>query len=209
MFTQADIRNISNAIETREALSQVRDRDRIGVAQTTRAEGPRYQMELSSQKLPIYDQNGNVFLKPLMNKDRALTIPKNIEQGSIVEYQDQMTGEYYYGKVTKSSKKGQVQVENMSQNDVNDELAINSKTKVYSLGTNDVSHHKGSGIMSTLMSMLDPSENIVFKLMTLLLVGNIFESESVTDIFMAVYLRVIALAISIVVVVVITSTLFG
>lgn len=210
MLTRGDINSINNAIQVRDTLSSIRDREYGAISSQSRADGPRYKPQTENKDtLPLYDQNGNLFVAPLLSKDRALSLPNDMAEGSVVEYQDS-TGEYYYGKVVHTDKRRQkIEVQNISKQEVEQLTGPNSPTKIYSLNSSNVVEHKASQVMSSLMSMLDPSENLVFKLVTLLLVGNIFETESVTDIFMAVYLRVISLAIAIIAVIYVSTSVFG
>ena len=210
MLTRGDISSISNAAKARDALMEARNRENGIVSRESPVVGERYKLEETAAKLPLVDQSGKVFAGPILSKGEALTIPGNVEAGNIVEYQDQTTGSYHYAQVVKkNSQKGRVEVKSVSKKEVESLKEGNSKTKIYSLSDSDKAKHKDDGIMSTLMSMLDPSENVVFKLMTLLLVGNIFEAESMTDVFMAVYIRVIGLALSIIAVIYVSTTFFG
>ena len=210
MYTRGDIVNISNAAKASSALSQVRNRENglVSSAQI-QATGDRYKLDSQKERLPIYDQNGKIFAGPLLTKDKTLTLPSNVETGNIVEYLDKDTGEYYYGKVVSSKKKDKLTVKNVSKKEVDSDLIKNPKTRVYSLGKDDLSYHKDNGVITVLMGMLDPSENVVFKLMTLLLIGNIFETDSLSDVFFGVYIRVISLAVGIIAVIYISTTYFG
>lgn len=209
MLTRGDISSISSAAHTREALMQVRSRESGLESIQSRAPGARYKLESTAQKIPITDQTGQAFAGPLLHQDQALMIPQDIQTGNVIEYQDKATGTYHYGQVIQNNaKKKRVEVKTISKHEAEEITSGNLKTRIYSLNDSDIGKHEMSNGMSTLMSLLDPSENIVFKLIMLLLVGNIFKSESITDVFMSVYIRVIVLALSIIGITYISTTFF-
>lgn len=210
MLTRVDITNISKANEVRNALIESRNRTEGYSEGLARVSGPRYSTKTDSSKIPIVDQRGKPFANAFLSNNQSFVLPSTVPAGSIVEYRDSSSGEYYYGRVnTFDEHKKTFEVMSITKSEADELVQGNPQTKVYSLGEDDTQKKSGSPILKTLMSLLDPSENIVFKLMTLLLLGNIFESESITDVFMGVYIRVIALAIAIIAIIYTSTVVFS
>jgi len=209
MFTASDISSISDAARTRDAVMEVRNRE-MGMSRSFgQVSGPRYQVGGSSDKLPVVETGGKPFLEPLLSKNTQVSLPKDIQKNSILEYKDQTTGLHYYGQVTSSGEgKESIEVKNITKSEADRQVTDDSGIKVYSLNQNDLDTNQNSSAIKSLLSLLDPSESFVFKLMTTLLVGNIFKSESLTDIFMAVYIRIVGLAVAVISLIYISVVLF-
>lgn len=209
MFSRSDLNQISSALSTRDTLSQIRDRQEGGLGSQTSTQ-QLYRPEGGGNKFDLKTSNGEIFMGPIIGKNKIFQLSDKMEEASLLEYTDKMTGQKHYGRVKKVDKESKnIEVEHLSDSEAANELRLNPRTKVYELRDDDTTNYSGSGIMRSLMGMLDPSENILFKLMTLLLVGNIFKSESASEVFFAVYIRVVGLAVTVIAVMYLSMLVMG
>ena len=189
--TQRDFQGLMSAIETRNTLEDV-EKHRLQKAQGSDYDRP-VAVPQNRTQIPIYDEKGNVFASGLVKNNFTFTIPDDLAEGTLIEYQDNK-GQYYYGRVIKNDQK-KAAVHSLTQKEA--ETYKEQGHASYRLEEAHKKEAKESAI-SRLLESLDPSENIALKLLSALLMFDVFERDSVTDIFMQIYLRILGLGIVII-----------
>lgn len=210
MFTSADFREISRAIETKQALGQIRDRAEGLSPSSSLASGQLFRPSESESKFELATMSNRAFMGDVIGQGKVFNLSPDVAPGSLLSYTDKASGQTYYGQVSKIdavSKK--IEVENISSDKAKEIQAGNPATKTYELRSQDIAKSKSSSIVKTLMSLLDPSENLLFKLLTMLLVGNLTKADSVADIFIGVYLRIVGLAVTIIAIMYLSTIFLG
>lgn len=194
MRTASDIQGLIQATDTRKALEQVdlRRSSVNGELPLSPISGPRY-AATGSEIIPVFG-SGKTSVFETLGKNQRLMVPSGIEHDSILEFTSS-DGKVHYGQVvtSKDSKKTKLEVKEITR----EEAKTHHRTtdaKIYSVSESYVKHYRKPGLVGTVLSLLDPSENLVMKLVTMLLVGDMFNSADMMDVFMKLYVRVILIA---------------
>ena len=185
-YTKHDIEGIIGAVKTREALEQAD----MHVVKGNNAEETKREQSLH---VPVMNQKGEVFAGQFIKKNFALVLPPELEPETVVEFKDK-NNQYHYGLVikTKKPRQSEVRVKEINKQEASE---LRKDHKVKSLSQKDL---KELGIseskLATLLQLIDPAESLVLKLFSFLLMKDVFDKDSVSDIFVSVYLRILAIA---------------
>ncbi len=210
LFSSADLQGAIDAIDTKSTLEQVELRKSGSNAMAQAKTGPRnITASASSSKLPVYDENGQLFASSIIGeKNRGLALPSNVTKGSIISYKNEK-GEIRYGIVGEPEEKDKVKgvyVKSLSEDEVNKLKEEKPDIEIFNFKVGDLSILKvNRSILSKVIDWLDPSETIVFKFLTKMLMGKFEEMESATDIFLMIYFRFLTVALIAITIGLITS----
>lgn len=201
--TQHDIKGLVGAVQTREALEEVEMRHMHGSDYR-----PGSSPQGSSLHAPVYNEKGELFAGRFIKKHFAFSLPEDTKPNTLLEYKTS-GDKYHYGVVIKSDNPTQrIKVRELTAEDVVDFKEEFPDAPMVNLSEKDMEAMESSvDKLRKLLNFLDPSEFFLFKFFSFMLMKGVFEQDSVADIFISVYLRVLALTI-LLIVTFYTSTFF-
>ncbi len=196
MYPASRFSEAVDAIKTRTTLEAVDFRLNHGTSPNpAKTTGARFiQPRTSVNTLPVYDDQGNLFAGSIIGRaDTAVSVPANTGPGTIIQFQNNRRQTQY--AIVQKTKKKRIQVKKISPNQYSDLITKHPHTDVVSVGEEHLGPISSrSGILRSLFDALDPTETIFFKFVLKLLLGNIFELESVWEVFIILYFRLMLIA---------------
>lgn len=196
----SQISEAASAMRTKAALEQIEMRNTDGtIPDYTSYTGPRHVAAAdSTEKSPLFTQDGKLMTGSLVGGSKqGLFIPKNTKSGTIISYKTG-TNNKRFAIVTKKTKgirpKG-YKVKDISTQELKKFQNKHPDAKIVVVDEDSLKNIKPTkNLVLQIFDSIDPTETIFFKIITKSLLGNIFESESVGDMFIILYFRLMFIA---------------
>lgn len=213
MYNSGNFQEAAQALQTRTTLEELNFRDNHGTSPTKSAvTGTKFLGVTKNTKTsPVFDEHGRLFAGSIIGRaDTGVVIPDTTGPGTIIAYQNE-NKQLRYGVVSKTEGKRPkgIHVKTLSKSEVDDLVAKRLGSDILTVDNSNLRPIRSrTNFLLDLFDTLDPTETIFFKILTKVLMGNILEIESVWELFIILYFRLMFLAIMVITVAYLVARLF-
>lgn len=213
-LTSTDIKETLGAYQARSTLEEVDLRSRgLNTTNPSASTARVLKAKASTNRLPIYDEKGHIFAGSVIgSKNQSLTLPGNIREGTLIEYQNQ-TGKTQYARVINAGSSGEanrVYVKSIDETQAESAKKSDPNIPTVTVTNSSIATIKPTSgqSVSKLFDSLDQTETLFIKFVTKLLMKEAFENEPLDVIFIQIYFRLLVIAAIVIGLFYITSNFF-